>query len=116
MKGIWEEFIKHNLETYHKGTIVKMKDIGRKGKLIFKLVKDRFYCRQSNLPQKVFFIDKLKKLKPEGRIAYRKFWHNGDIEYRLGYYVISQYGKRKGHWMFGQYNPIMPLRDLEKIL
>lgn len=116
MKGIAEEFIKENLKKYKKDHIIEMKDIGRKGKLRFQFVEDRFYIKQYNLPEKVFFIDKLKKLKHKGKLSYPKSWTLGDIEYRIGYYIVSQYGKRIGHWIFGQFNPIIPLKDLQKII
>lgn len=117
MKGTAEEFKKDNIKKYHRGLIIKPKDIARKTKLIFEFVEDRFYYTQSNLPQKVFFIDKLKKLNVDkSKLAYPHAWKVGEIEYRFGYYIISQYGQRKDHWVFGQFCPIFPLDDLKNIL
>ncbi len=116
MKETANNFIKRNSQKYCKGTIIKPEDIGRKGKLVFEFVEDRIYCQQTNLPEKVFFLDKLKKLDYEGKISFPHGWHKGEIEYRLGYYIISQFGKRKGNWIFGQFNPIIPLNDLKKLL
>ncbi|MFA6593974.1 MAG: hypothetical protein WCT16_01825 [Candidatus Buchananbacteria bacterium] len=117
MKGTAEQFKKDNIKKYHKGAILKLRDIARKTKLVFEFVEDRFYYTQSNLSEKVFFIDKLKKLDVDkSKLAYPNGWEVGEIEYRFGYYIISQYGRRKGHWTFAQFCPIFPLNDLKNIL
>ena len=96
--------------------IIKPKDIGRKTRLIFTIEQRTFY-QQSNLPEKVFFIEKLRKGRVnKKKLAYPHAWKDGEIEYRLGYYIIGRIGSRRGKWTFGQYCPILPKKDLIKLI
>lgn len=51
-------------------------------------------------------------------IYFQKLQHhpNGDIEYRLCYYMIGVKESRKGRWVFGQYALMTPARELQKVL
>jgi len=94
---------------------VKMKDIGRKGKLCFKREAWTF-LPQTNLDKKVFVFERFRKLDPEGEHAYKQAWNKGDIEYRIGYYIVGKIGHMNGKWTWGQYCPIIPEKDLSKLL
>ncbi len=109
-----KEFIKKKKDELPK--IITPKDIGRKTCLRFE-IQARTFLSQNNLPEKLFFIERLKKLKVEKeKLAYPHAWQEGDIEYRIGYYIIGQIGKRKGKWTFGQFCPIIPQKDLFKLI
>jgi hypothetical protein len=95
---------------------VSMKDIGREGKM--KFIREKWhFLPASNLPnKKVFVIEKLRKIKSEGRLANQKYWKEGEIEYRIGYYIIGSIGRAKDRWVWGQFCPIIPEKDLMKIM
>lgn len=95
---------------------ISMKDIGRKGKL--KFIREKwFFLPASNLPEtKVFVIEKLRKIEFEGKLAYHKSWREGEVEYRIGYYIIGRIGKAKNRWIWGQFCPIIPSKDLGIII
>ena len=94
---------------------VSMKDIGREGKLNF--VREKWaFVPASNLPQrKVFVVEKLRKVKPTGKLAYKKSWRDGEIEYRVGYYIVGRIGRAKNKWIWGQFCPIIPAADWWRI-
>ena len=91
---------------------MSMKDIGREGKLNF--VREKWaFIPASNLPQhKVFVIEKLRKVKPTGKLAYKKSWRYGEVEYRIGYYIVGRIGRAKNKWVWGQFCPIIPTADV----
>lgn len=94
---------------------VWMKDIGRKGRHAF--VREAWtFMPQYNLPEKVFVIERLRKVKIEGRIVHKLTGRNGDIEYRLGYFIVGKIGFMRGHWAWGQFCPIIPAKDFKKLL
>jgi len=99
-----------------KNKSVSMKDIGREGKL--KFVREKWYfLPASNLPKtKVFVVEKLRKLKSEGKLAYKKSWREGEVEYRVGYYIVGRIGRARDKWIWGQFCPIIPVKDLRKII
>ena len=94
---------------------VSMKDIGREGKLNF--IREKWaFVPASNLSQrKVFVIEKLRKAKQTGKLAYKKSWRDGEIEYRIGYYIVGRIGRAKNRWVWGQFCPIIPLADVWRI-
>ena len=96
--------------------LVSVKDIGREGKL--KFIREKWYfLPASNLPKaKVFIIEKLRKVKSEGKLAYQKSWKEGEIEYRVGYFIVGRIGRAKGKWVWGQFCPIIPANDLKNII
>ena len=92
-----------------------MKDISRKGRHRF--VREAWtFMRQHNLSEKVFVVERLRKIKYEGRLAHRFMFVDGDIEYRIGYFIVGRIGGRKGRWTWGQFCPLIPARDLKKLL
>lgn len=91
-----------------------MKDIGRKGKLVFRRVAWTF-MPQTNLDKKVFVVERFVKEKKEGEHAYSG-WQEGKIEYRFGYYIVGQIGRAKDRWIWGQFCPIIPQEDLDSLI
>jgi len=113
----YQQFIKRKKEQFEeeRERAIKMKDIGRKGKIVFKKEAWTFLV-QHNLPQKVFIIERLRKEKYEGRNAYPKSWKVGDIEYRICYYIVGKNGKAKNKWVWGQFCPLIPHKDFDKLI
>ncbi len=115
-----QDFIQRKNEQFkkelEKNKQVSMKDIGRRGTL--KFIREKwFFLPATNLPNaKVFRIEKLRKAKAEGELAYPEAWREGDVEYRVGYYMIGKIGRAKNKWVWGQFCPIIPVGDLEKII
>lgn len=111
-----QDFIKRkNNEFKMKKSLIPMKDIGRKGKFYFRRVAWTF-LPQSNLSNKVFILERLRKEKFSGELAYKNIWKKGDIEYRLGYFIVGKVGRAKDKWIWGQFCPIFPERDFLKLV
>ncbi len=110
-----QEFIKRKNEQFKKEKIIKVKDIGREGKHVW--IREAWtFMPQSNLDEKVFVVERLGKESYEGKLIREKLWKKGDIEYRIGYYIVGRIGRAKGKWVWGQFCPMIPARDLEKLL
>lgn len=101
-------------EDKKKGKLIGMKDIGRKGRHGFKREAWTFMV-QSNLKEKVFVIERLHRMEIQGQTVHRKI-KIGDIEYRFGYYMIGKIGRAKNKWVWGQFCPLIPKKDLNKLL
>lgn len=107
-----EQFMKRKSKPSEKE--ISMKDIGRKGKYIFK-VESRTFMQQHNLIEKVFVVERLRRVRSEGKTSHDKL-KNGEIEYRIGYYMIGKNGNKKGKWTWGQYCPMIPQEDFWKLI
>ena len=108
-----DEFIAKKNKDFAKNPIIKIKDIGREGNHF--LYREAWtFTKQSNLPEKVFIIERFRKETTEGTLAYRN-WKKGDIEYRIGYYIVGQIGRARGRWVWGQFCPIIPAKDLKSL-
>jgi len=70
---------------------------------------------QSNYPEKVFVVERIKFIKTEGEIV-SKHRENDYYEYRIGYFIVGKIGKRDGHWTWGQYCPFIPIKDFDKLI
>lgn len=70
---------------------------------------------QHNLSEKVFVFERLKRIEIEGQITHTKNRELGDIEYRFGYYVIGKNGIKKDKWTWGQFCPLIPTKDFQKL-
>jgi len=70
---------------------------------------------QSNYPEKVFVVERIKFIKTEGEIV-SKHRENDYYEYRIGYFIVGKIGKRDGHWTWGQYCPFIPIQDFHELL
>jgi hypothetical protein len=109
-----EEFIKRKEQEYKKVKPIPMKDIGRKGKHYF--IREAYvFMKQSNLPEKVFVLERLRKIKTEGELSNNNA-NIGTIEYRVGYYMIGKIGRMNGKWLWGQFCPLIPKEDFEKLI
>jgi hypothetical protein len=71
---------------------------------------------QSNLPDKVFVIERIRYVGSDGERAYEGGAQPGDIEYRFGYYVIGRTGRQAGHPVWGRFSPQIPETDLQPLL
>lgn len=113
------DFIKRKEETFKKdlskGRLVNMKDIGRKGAVGF-LREAWTFMVQSNLDEKVFCIERLVKTKQTGKLVHKKSFKIGDIEYRIGYYIVGKNGIKKNRWTWGQSCPMIPKKDLNRLI
>ncbi|MDO8460221.1 MAG: hypothetical protein Q7S74_03875, partial [Nanoarchaeota archaeon] len=79
-----QDFIKKKEEQFKRTNIISVKDIGRKGKHFF--IREAWtFLPQSNLAEKVFIIERLRKESTEGELVHQSSWNKGDIEYRIGY-------------------------------
>ncbi|MFA6533936.1 MAG: hypothetical protein WCT37_02055 [Patescibacteria group bacterium] len=110
------EFIRRKKSAFSKGEdkFVNVKDIGRKGKHYFE--KEAITLMpQYNLNNKVFIIERLKRIKIEGDSEH-KLLKNGDIEYRICYFIVGKIGKAKNKWWWGQSCPLIPAKDLKKLI
>ena len=115
-----QQFIKRKEKQFEKEKEsckkIGMKDIGRKTKMFFTREKWTL-MQQSNMPQKVFLVEKLKKHScDKDKMAYPKSWRDGDIEYRIGYYIIGRINKAENKWIWGQFCPIIPEKDLNLLI
>ena len=111
-----ENFIKRKEEQFRKNDqLIGMKDIGREGRFYFKREAWTF-LPQSTLNKKVFIVERLRKVKHEGKLAYGETWKEAEIEYRIGYFIVGRIGRSKGKWVWGQYCPLIPHNDLLKLL
>ena len=110
-----EEFIRRKSDNFQENRIIKIKDIGRKGYHFF-LREAWTFMPQSNLADKVFFIERLRKDSTDGELAYTDSWVKGDIEYRIGYFIVGKIGRTMGKWIWGQFCPLIPKEDLDKLL
>lgn len=106
------EFMQRKSREFAAKPVVPMKDVGGAG--------TRYYVReawtflpQSNLAEnKVFVVERLRKERFDGDLAFSEQWRKGDIEYRLGYYIR----RPRGIWRWGQYCPLVPAGDLAALL
>jgi hypothetical protein len=110
----YKKFIGRKKEQLVEEKYIRMKDIGRKGNFYFKKEACTFMV-QTNMKRKVFVIERLRKSMTEGRITHKKS-KIGDIEYRIGYYIVGRIGRAKNRWVWGQYCPMIPKDDFEKLI
>jgi len=83
-----QDFIKRKKQQFQddQDKLIGMKDIGRNGRFYF--IKEAITLMiQSNLDQKVFVIERLKREKSKGIITYKSLNKIGNIEHRIGYYI-----------------------------
>jgi hypothetical protein len=112
-----QEFIKNKKRQFreNKDKLIGMKDIGRKGRFYF--VKEAItLMMQSNLNKKIFVIERLRKEKTEGIITHKSSNKIGDVEYRIGYYIVGKIGRANNKWIWGQFCPLIPKRDFDKLI
>jgi hypothetical protein len=115
----WQDFIARNSAQFERHRQrqkpIRMKDIGGKGRHRFAREAWTF-MPQHHLPEKVFVIERLRKIKFEGRLARHAVFREGDIEYRIGYFIVGRNGQMRGRWIWGQFCPLIPRRDFGRLL
>ena len=111
-----EEFIEKKKKQFEKNKTrnFKVKDISRKGYHVWRK-ESITLMPQSNYPEKVFVIERIKFVKTDGEIT-SNHRENDYYEYRIGYFIVGKIGKRNGHWTWGQYCPFIPLNDFHKLI
>lgn len=114
MKGTAEEFMAVKEVEFKEFKNIRFKDINRVGWHIFRREAWVFHI-QHNLPEKVFVLERLKKIGTEGRITHKNV-KIGDIEYRFGYFIVAKIRKRKGYWIWAQFCPLIPKADWKALL
>lgn len=114
-----EEFIANQKVRFEKEKqkkkLRKMKDIGRKGYHDY-LRTHWTFVKQHNNTQKVFVIERMELAKVRGKTVSVSVKDIGDIEYRIGYYIVGKNGTKKGKWTWGQYCPMIPANDLVHLI
>jgi hypothetical protein len=109
-----EEFIARRRAADAKGRRVKAKDVLRTGTHSYR-VEQATYRVQSNNPQKVLLIERLRW---EGFVPNtpddlpRRDREPDEISYRIGYCVVS----RSGRWWWGQFAAMIPKDDLDALI
>ncbi|MCB1214518.1 MAG: hypothetical protein KDK66_03465 [Deltaproteobacteria bacterium] len=111
----WQAFIRRKDLEFKKAKPIPMKDIGRAGTHYFEREAWTF-MPQSNLKEKVFVIERLKKVHLDGKAVHSKTSLKGSVEYRIGYYMIGKNGNKKGRWTWGQFCPMIPKEDFNKLM
>ena len=112
-----QDFIKRKKQQFQddQDKLIGMKDIGRNGRFYF--IKEAITLMiQSNLDQKVFVIERLKREKSKGIITYKSLNKIGNIEHRIGYYIVGKIGRAKNKWIWGQFCPLIPKKDFDKLI
>ena len=110
----YQEFIKRKDLQFQKSKLVPTRDIGRKAKHHWKREAWTF-MPQHNLKEKVFSVERLRLMKVEGTPAHPKTAKPGQVEYRVGYYIIGKNGRTKNKWIWGQFCPFIPQPDFKKL-
>ena len=116
MESVYNFIKRKNKQFEHEkkqSKLIRMKDIGRKGQFFFQR-ENWVFLPQTNLNKKVFVLERLRKIKYLGKLAYRG-WKRNDIEYRIGYFIVGKIRKAKNRWVWGQYCPIIPHGDLLRL-
>jgi len=89
-------------------------DINRKGKYGF-LKEGWTFMEQHNLNQKIFIVERFRRkniIKPvtHGNLKL------GEVEYRVGYYMVGKNGNKIDKWTWGESCPIIPKEDFNKLI
>lgn len=59
--------------------------------------------KQSNYPKKKFVLQEI-------------LFEDGKKELRVGYYIIGKKPRSKDKWVWGQFCPLFPKKDLERLI
>lgn len=113
-----EDFIcrkeKQFIEDLNKDKFVPCKDISRKG--VHKFKREAWiFLKQHNLPEKVFVFERLKRDHIDGKTIHKNA-KEGDVEYRIGYFIVGKNGRMKDKWTWGQFCPIIPPEDFKELI
>lgn len=95
---------------------IRMKDIGRRGIRPWARVAITL-MPQSTLPNReILLVERLERLRGEGHAVNRRSTRVGDVEHRIGYFARGQNGRALERWTWGQFCPLIPRPDLDKLL
>ena len=112
-----KEFVtRKNKEFGTKNKIIWMKDIGRKGRHGFKREAWVFLPASNLRDHKVFVFERLRHIERSGKFAYNNLRTLEYLEYRIGYYMRGQIRNAKSRWIWGQFCPMIPVKDLDRLL
>jgi hypothetical protein len=64
------------------------------------------------LPQSIYLEKNIHKTFVLEELEFE----NGDREIRVGYYIIGKKGRAKGKWVWGQFCPFFPKKDLIRLI
>lgn len=67
---------------------------------------------QSNYPEKVFILQEI--FFESGKMVPKKAKRKREI--RIGYYILGKKPKMKGRWVWGQFCPFFPKKDLMRLI
>lgn len=110
----YQEFILKKEAQFKKNQPIPFKDIGRKGKYHF--IREAWtFMVQHNLKNKVFILERLRRSEILGETSHKNL-KIGDIEYRFGYYIVGKIGRAKDRWVWGQFCPMIPDKDFNRLL
>lgn len=107
-----DEFIERKSIEFEKKKPILMKDISRKGHHHF-IRTNWTFMKQHNLKEKVFLIERLERTNISGESDYGKGLKVGDIEYRIGYFIVGKHGRKKDKWTWGQFCAVIPIDDFD---
>lgn len=89
-------------------------DINRRGS--YGLLREAWvFVRQYNITEKLFIIERFRRVKIKTPVTHKKL-KIGEIEYRIGYYMVGKNGTKKNKWTWGESCPIIPGKDLNKLI
>jgi hypothetical protein len=75
------------------------------------------WLQQHNYPWKVFMLERLRRVwTPAETDGLHGATADGDIDYRLGYWIVGKKGRARGKWVWGQYCPMIPAADLPRLI
>lgn len=89
-------------------------DINRRGRY-GSLREAWIFMPQHNIKGKIFIIERFKLVKIVGPITHKNL-KAGNVEYRFGYYMLGKNGNRINRWTWGEACPIIPGKDLVKLI
>lgn len=93
--------------------LIRMEDISRKGFYVYK--REAMTCMfQHNMEEKFHIIERLRLEKLPDYLT-NKNDKVGQLEYRIGYYIVGKIGKAKDRWWWGQFCPMIPKEDFDKL-
>ena len=120
-----QEFIKRRKENFQQ-TLKKYQatkkdnclrwfpDINRKGKYGF-LREAWTFMPQHNLQEKIFIVERFKRMKIVRPVSHENL-KVGEVEYRIGYYMIGKNGNKRGKWTWGESCAIIPKEDFDVLI
>ena len=101
------------------GELLKFKDIGEvkegeKKRYYYFKREEWTFMQQHNIDEKAFVVERLKFDHADQEVTH-KLTH-GEIQYRFGYFIVGKKGNKKDKWTWGQFCPIIPEKDFEKLI